>query len=119
MTAAESYAALLETAPPELREALTFECNAMGHGSAPGIGHQPVCGACGKQLYGSPGRVPLLIDSAHVALERWVGVREGIIHMYFHGEGAEVAVEFDYTPDKRCLGRGADIFEAVSAALGA
>ena len=119
MTEQESLAALLETAPPELREALTRGCASYMHGARGGRDYAPFteqCISCHDPLDGPPGRVPLPLAEAHVALERF-GIEHGWHIEIVQREWPYFVMLTPLAGDQHAAA-GADIFEAVAAALG-
>ena len=115
---AESLAALLETAPPELREELTQVCRGWPSGNLDCVEARPQRPGLHLTKRECPckgtGRVPLPIAEAHVALERFwthepIG---GVIEIVSGGTSVHFMKGRNWIP-----GHGADIFEAVAAAL--
>ncbi len=106
-TTQQSLAALLEAAPPELREVLTRPCSwCFGGESVDGVS---VCHRCnGRKIESAP--VP---EATLAAQEWWLHGRteRGIITLYWGG----VLVVAN---DPKASGIGPDIFAAIRAALG-
>ena len=102
-TEQQNYDALLAGEIPEkLREAVTKFCKSKWHIG----GHKDSCERC----FGT-WRVPLPLDSAHVAAERWTDY----YHRAVRGNG-----EIEHSvvlPGVIISGYGADIFAAIGAAL--
>ena len=114
LTEQEHYAALLETAPPEMREALTTECQVQEHWYA-GLS-DTTCFRCGQPL-SAIGRVPLPLAEATVAEQEWWLTKPGRFVRYLRTEQGLMGIVGSH--NERGYGTGADIFEAVAAALGA
>ena len=119
MNEQESLAELLEAAPPELRTMLTRECPAGNHGMYQSLRAKDTpprtCKICGLVGYGFS-RTVLPVPEATLAAMQWVPERG----WYFIGPSHTARkVWLICDPETyTTVGKGADIFAAIRAALG-